>query len=211
MPGGRIVLGREARRMQRGRQELLERLWREGEAHDARTAEHDRRMLHITPDTGRFLALLIQLVGARDVLEIGTSDGYSTVWLGDAAEGQGGRVVTVEKSAWKADLARHTLVEAALEKTVTLIDEGIESVLPGLPDESVDFMFLDADRSGYARYVEGLARVLRPGGLWVTDNAVSHASELDALLRFAASLDGWSDALVPVGKGEYMLYKPRLG
>jgi predicted O-methyltransferase YrrM len=194
----------------KARRDLLERLWREGEAHDRDTVEHDRRMLHITPETGRFLALLVRLSGARNILEIGTSDAYSTVWLADAAEDAGGQVVTVEHSTWKADLARHTLVAADLEATVTLVCEGVESFLPGLPDESIDFLFLDADRSGYARYAGDLARVLRPGGLWVTDNAVSHAHEMGDLMRFAAGLDGWSDALVPVGKGEYLLYKPRL-
>lgn len=196
--------------MQRARRTLLERLWREGEEHDAVTAEHDRRMLHITPDTGRLLALLVRLAGARDLLEIGTSDGYSTVWIGDAAEEHGGRVITVEKSPWKASLARRTLVEAELESTVTVVCEGIERFLPGLPDESADFLFLDADRAGYARYAEDLARVLRPGGLWVTDNAVSHAAELGDLMRFVERLDDWSEALVPVGKGELLLYKPRL-
>lgn len=196
--------------MQRSRRVLLERLWREGEAHDAATAEHDRRMLHITPDTGRLLALLVRLAGARDVLEIGTSDGYSTVWLGDAAEEHGGRVVTVEESPWKADLARHTLVEAELETTVTLMVEGAERVLSELPDESVDFVFLDADRPAYGRYAEDIVRVLRPGGLWVTDNAISHAAEMTDLMRFAEGLDDWSQALVPVGKGELLLYRPRL-
>lgn len=196
--------------MERGRQTLLERLWREGEAHDAVTVEHDRRMLHVTPDTGSFLALLVRLAGARDVLEIGTSDGYSTVWLGDAAEERGGRVVTVERSPWKADRARRTLIEAELEETVTLVCERVESLLPGLPDESVDFLFLDAERQGYGRYVEALARVLRPGGLWVTDNAVSHVHEMDDLNSYANSLEGWSRSLVPVGKGQLLLYKPRL-
>ena len=196
--------------VEHGRRALVERLGREGEAHDARMAEHGRRMLHITPDTGEFLALLVRLGGAREILEIGTSDAYSTVFLGDAAEAQGGRVITVEKSAWKAGLARRTLLEAGLEDTVTLVPESIETFLPGLPDESVDFLFLDADRSGYARYADGLARVLRPGGLWVTDNAVSHASEMEELMRFASALDGWSRLLVPIGKGELLLLKPRL-
>lgn len=196
--------------MEATRQALLERLWREGEARDALTEEPERQRRHITPDTGALLALLVRLSGARDVLEIGTSDGYSTVWLADGAEAQGGRVVTVERSAFKTNLARRTLLEADLEDTVTLVEEAVERFLPGLPDESVDLLFLDADPTGYAHYAEDLARILRPGGLWVTDRAVAHAQEMEPLLRFAASLDGWNQALVPVGKGELLLLKPRL-
>lgn len=187
---------------------ILERLWREGEAHDARTAEHDRRMLHITPDTGRFLALLVRLARPRRLLEVGTSDAYSTLWLADAARAVGGRVTTLERDAWKAGLARRNLAEAGLAEVVDLVEGPAIAHLTAAAGP-VDMVFLDADRRSYTRYTPHLARLLAPGGLWVTDNAVSHAHELTEWFAQVDALDGWQQALVPVGKGEHLLLKPR--
>jgi predicted O-methyltransferase YrrM len=186
---------------------LLDRLWREGEAHDAATSDHGRRMLHITPDTGRFLALMVRLVRPRRILEIGTSDGYSTLWLAEAARDCGASVTTVERSAWKAALARQHLEEAGLRDTVDLVEAPAGEYLAAA-EGPFEFVFLDADRPSYGQYTPHLARLLSPGGLWVTDNAVSHAHELAEWFGQVDALAGWQQSLVPVGKGEHLLLKP---
>lgn len=189
---------------------LLDRLWRAGEAHDAATSDHVHRMLHITPDTGRFLALLVRLVRPARILEIGTSDAYSTLWLADAARDVGARITTVERNAWKAGLARKSLGEGGLSDTVDLVEADAGDYLSSAQGV-FEFVFLDADRPSYCEYTAHLVRLLAPGGLWVTDNAVSHAHELQAWFAQVDALPGWQKSLVPVGKGEHLLLKPGAG
>jgi hypothetical protein len=95
-------------------QVLLSELERFGEANDNATAERPRRMLIITRDTGEFLSVLVQATSARRVLEIGTSNGYSTLWLASAAGATGGAVTTVELSDYKVGLARQNSAVPAL-------------------------------------------------------------------------------------------------
>src|SRR5262249_39147443 len=97
---------------------LLLELERFGTENDARASQRSEKMLNIAPETGELLALLIQAVKARRILEIGTSNGYSTLWLADAARTLSGRVVTVEVSAAKAELARQNIERAGLSPWV---------------------------------------------------------------------------------------------
>lgn len=167
-------------------------------------------MLHITPDTGAFLHFLVHLTQGRNLLEVGTSDGYSTLWLADAARSLRGRVTTLERNAWKIERARAHFDEAGLSEWITL-EEGDALTYLSRAQGVFDFVFLDADRSNYLEYVPHLIRLLRPGGLWVTDNAVSHAHELaDFFTQIEADL-GWERSLVPVGKGEALVMKPLYG
>jgi predicted O-methyltransferase YrrM len=93
-------------------QVLLSELERFGEANDNATAERPRRMLNITRDTGELLSVLVQATSARCVLEIGTSNGYSTLWLASAARVTGGAVTTVELSDYTVGLARQNFSNA---------------------------------------------------------------------------------------------------
>src|SRR5262245_33797850 len=91
---------------------LLDELARFGDANDARETERPRRMLNITPDTGRLLWTLIRSAHATRILEVGTSNAYSTIWLADAARTEGGRVLTLERNPDKVRLARENLARA---------------------------------------------------------------------------------------------------
>src|SRR5437868_2685738 len=93
---------------------LLDELARFGDDNDARETERARRMLNITPDTGRLLWILIRSARATRILEIGTSNAYSTIWLADAARETGGRVTTLELNPAKVELARANLTRAGL-------------------------------------------------------------------------------------------------
>src|SRR5512136_3079685 len=95
-------------------QVLLSELERFGEANDRVTAERPRRMLNITRDTGEFLSVLVRATSARRVMEIGTSNGYSTLWLASAARATGGVVTTVELSEYKVGLARRNFERSGL-------------------------------------------------------------------------------------------------
>lgn len=185
---------------------LLKELETFGRQHDA-VSDKDGRMLNITHETGEFLAVLTRATGARRILEIGTSNGYSALWLADALGTSGGRVTTVELSGHKAALARANFARACVQERIEQIEGEAGGYLAGCPDASVDLLFLDAERRAYLDWLPELARVLRVGGLLVVDNAVSHAQELAPFMQAVRADCGWTSSLVQVGKGEFLAIK----
>ncbi|MGH2584265.1 MAG: O-methyltransferase, partial [Dehalococcoidia bacterium] len=135
--------------------DVLEELAAFGRENDTRETDRERRMLNITPETGRLLAILVRVMGARQILEIGTSNGYSTIWLAWAALTTGGHVTTVERSASKVALARANLDRAGLTQMVSVREGQALDVLAGLSDP-FDLIFLDADRESYLAYLHRL-------------------------------------------------------
>jgi len=185
---------------------LLDRLWRFGEMRDAQEVQHSRKMLNITPDTGRLLWILVRTRCATRILEVGTSNAYSTIWLADAAGEISGRVITVERSPDKVALARANLSEAGLEQYVDLKEGDAAEVLTELSGP-FDLVFLDADRSQYLTYLELVLPKLVSGGLLVADNVISHAHELTAYLNRVKTDGRLFSVTVPVGKGEEISFK----
>src|SRR5207248_4215368 len=104
-------------------QVLLSELECFGEANDNATAERSRRMLNITRDTGEFLSVLVQATSARRVLEIGTSNGYSTLWLASATRVTGGAVTTVEIADYKVGLAQQNFSRSGLASSITPVQD----------------------------------------------------------------------------------------
>src|SRR5579863_6804721 len=100
--------------------ELLAELERHGAEHDARETDRARKMLNLEPETAQLLSILVRCSKAKRVLEIGTSNGYSTIWLAAAVAETGGRVVSVERSAEKQAMARANLERAGLSGYVQL-------------------------------------------------------------------------------------------
>ena len=185
---------------------LLDRLSHFGEMHDKREVEHPRKMLNITPDTGRLLWILIRAQRARRVLEVGTSNAYSTIWLADAAREISGRVITLERSPDKVALARANLADAGLAEYVDLREGDAANTLTQLSGP-FDLVFLDADRPRYLSYFELVFPKLVSGGLLVADNVVSHAQELAAYLTQVKTDPRLFSVTVPVGKGEELSFK----
>ncbi len=187
---------------------FLAELARFGEENDARASERSGRMLNVTADTGRFLWILIQAARATRILEVGTSNAYSTIWLADAARTTGGRVITLERDPGKVRLARENLTRAVLIDRVE-IHEGIAAeILAELPGP-FHFVFLDADRASYSTYLDLALPKLVPGGLLVADNVISHAHELTDYLTRVKSNSALFSVTVPVGKGEEVSLKLR--
>ena len=186
---------------------LLDELAAFGDAHDGDPANAATRMLNITPDTGEFLAVLVKATGARRILEIGTSNGYSTLWLADAAAPVDGAVTTIELAHDKIDMARANFARAGLDTRITLLEGDAGAMLDSLFDASFDLLFLDSKRSAYLDWWPDIRRVLRPGGLLVVDNATSHAQEMAAFTAAVRADAGFTTSLVPVGKGEFLAVK----
>lgn len=175
-----------------------------GAANDQAHLDRSRRMLNITRDTGELLAVLVRALGARCVLEIGTSNGYSTLWLASAARAIGGRVTTVEWSEYKTKLAAANFARAGLDSWIEQVLEDAGAVLACRPPASVDLLFLDSERPEYPGWWPDLRRVLRPGGLLVVDNATSHAEQLSPFVALVEADPDFTTCLVPVGNGEFL-------
>lgn len=192
--------------MEAGLRELLDELAAFGRETDARETERARRMLNITPETGQLLAILVRATGARRILEVGTSNGYSTLWLAWAARDTGGHVTTIERAADKAAMARANLERGGLAGHVTVREGAALEIIAALAGP-FDLIFLDADRPSYLAYAGALLPRLRPGGLLVTDNAVSHAHELTDFLARLKSDPALDSVTLPIGNGEELTYK----
>src|SRR5437879_8663439 len=121
---------------------LLDRLAKFGEDNDTRETERPKRMLNITRDTGRLLWILVRAMGATRILEVGTSNAFSTIWLADAARSTGGRVTTLELNPEKIALARANLATARLEGLVEIIEGRAADTLSRLPGP-FDVVFFD--------------------------------------------------------------------
>jgi len=159
-----------------------------------------QRLRQIPADTGRFLALLAASAPQGTVVEIGTSGGYSTLWLAVAAAGTGRKIITFEVFAAKAELARETFREAGVEHLVELVHADARLHLGGLDD--IGFCFLDCDKHLYAECYELIIPNLVPGGLLVADNVTSHGDELQTVVD-RAHADPRVDAVVlPIGSGQ---------
>jgi predicted O-methyltransferase YrrM len=186
--------------------ELKTELERFGKANDAATAVRAQRMLNITRDTGELLSVLVRATAARRILEIGTSNGYSTLWLAEAAKATGGKVTTLESSPFKIDLAAANFARSGLDAFIDLVHDDAGRFLEQAK-EAFDLVFLDSERAEYPRWWPRLDALLRPGGLLVADNATSHAAEMAAFVALVAADPRYTSCLVPVGNGEFLAVK----
>ena len=154
---------------------------------DALLAVHDANAdaglpaIDVAPNQGKLLSLLARLSGARNVLEIGTLGGYSTIWLARAA-GPDGRVVTLESMPHHADVARANLERAGVADRVEVrLGKAVET-LPNVESDGLgpfDLVFIDADKSGTAEYIRWAIRLGRPGTMVIVDNAIRNGTVAD--------------------------------
>jgi len=186
---------------------LKTELERFGEANDAATNERPRLMLNITRDTGEFLSVIVRATFARRVLEIGTSNGYSTLWLAEAARAIGGSVTTVEFAEYKVKLASTTFSRSGLSPSITLVHDDAGRVLKQCDAGAYDLIFLDSERPEYPGWWPHLRRVIRPGGLLIVDNATSHVEQMAPFVALVKEDPTFTTCLVPVGKGEFLAVK----
>jgi predicted O-methyltransferase YrrM len=190
---------------------FLEELHRHGVGHDADKPDRLDRLRNVEPETAALLAVLVRATGARELLELGTSNGYSTVWLADAARATGGRVVSVELDPSRSSEARANLERAGLSELVELRVGDAGDVLAQSADASWDLIFLDAERPAYRGYWPDLLRTLRPGGLLVVDNVISHAEQVADFRALVGATAGVTVALAPTGAGALLVVRNQAG
>jgi predicted O-methyltransferase YrrM len=180
---------------------LLDELHRYGVEHDADKPDRLDRLRNLEPDSAQLLAALVRATGARALLELGTSNGYSTVWLADAVRATGGKLTSVEIDAARSTQASGNLTRAGLQAHAELRVQDAADALHESADRQWDMIFLDAERSAYTAYWPDLQRTLIPGGMLAVDNVISHADEVDAFRGLVRETPGVFQALAPTGAG----------
>jgi len=187
-------------------QRVLAELEAWGKDHDAEEAEHSKKMLNLETETARLISILVQSGRRTRLLEIGTSNGYSTIWLAAATHPMAGHVTSIERSAEKQAMADANLTRAGLRECVTLIQGDAGDVLESLPGV-YDLVFLDADRTQYTALLPLLLSRLTPGALVLADNVHSHPQEIADYLQAIDSRPEFAQVVVGVGKGLSVAYK----
>jgi caffeoyl-CoA O-methyltransferase len=166
---------------------------------------HMQRLRQIPPETGRFLAFLAAGAPEGQWIEIGTSAGYSALWLSLACRELGRELTTFEILEEKAQLASETFRIAGVEDVVTLVAGDVREHLKNY--SKISFCFLDAEKDAYSEFYDNIVPKMVPGGILVADNAVSHQETLKPMLDRAFN-DSRVDALiVPIGRGELVCRK----
>jgi predicted O-methyltransferase YrrM len=166
----------------------------------------------ISPEQAALMRILLQATGARDVVEVGTLAGYSAIAMARALP-EGGRVRTIELLDAHADFAEEWVARSDVASKVEVLRGDGRAILPTLATHSADACFLDADKSGYVGYLDECLRIVRPGGLFLVDNAFAFGQLFDAsptdreapavraFNEHMASVQALQSVIVPIGDG----------
>lgn len=182
-------------------QELYEKFHR----HDLKQADRLHRYRNIEPESGRFLSMLIRAQQSKSILEIGTSTGYSTLWLAEAARQTQAMITTLEVDAERVIQAKQYATEIDLADLINfkVIDA---QVYLEAEKEIFDFILLDAERDAYVSYWPHLSRLLKAkGGLLVVDNVISHAAEVEEFIALIQQDPRFIMSIVLIGAGLLMV------
>ena len=163
------------------------------------------RLRQIPPDTGRFVAMMAACAPDGKMIEIGTSAGYSAMWISLACEMLGRTLTTFELLPEKVVLARETFRLAEIEDIVRLVEGDAREHLAQVDD--ISFCFLDAEKDVYADCYELVIPKLVKGGLLVADNAINHRESLQPMLDRALSDERVDAQILTIGKGELLCRK----
>jgi predicted O-methyltransferase YrrM len=179
---------------------VLERLEHEDADERARGLPSSVRARQVARTTGQFLFALVAPQADCEVLEIGGSRGYSTIWLAAGAQTLGGRVLSLENDPAKAEAWRRNIADAGLDDWAELVEGDAFETLERI-DDVFDMVFLDAEKDDYERLFGLARRTLEPSALVVADNVLSHP---DPLARYAAARQAdptLSSVTVPLDRG----------
>ena len=177
---------------------VLERLYADDAAQRAAGLPSSQRTRNVERETGRWLALLVRATNAREVLEIGSSNGVSTIWLAAAARQNGGHVTGTEILPERATEANRNLAEAGLDAVARVVAGDARSTVASLPGP-FDLVFIDAEKDDYVDHFETVVGRVRPGGLILADNVVSHdLSAYQAMLRSRSDVE---TVTIPIDRG----------
>lgn len=187
--------------------QLLQQLEKFGAEHDRTKTRREERFRNISREMGEFLFTIVKGCNKKKMLEIGTANGFSTLWLANAGKENSGTVTTVELSSERISQALENFKIANFTNQIDIHHQEAGAFLEVQPPHSYDFIFLDAERTQYVWWWENIKRTLMPGGLIVIDNAISHAEELQSFFRLIKEDETFEGVLVPLGTGAYVVRK----
>ena len=188
-------------------EQLLAELEALGRENDQHVSERRYKLLNLERPTAELIWMLLQASRRRSVLEIGTSNGYSTIWLAEALLHQpDARLVSIERFAEKLAQARANLNRAGLLSRVKLIEGDATEVVRSLAPP-FDCVFFDADRISAPAQLEILLPKLTPDSLLLADNVLSHPPEVAEYRAVVESLPGFVWTVAPVGKGLHIAWR----
>lgn len=184
----------------------LTELYEMGQQNDARQQERSKKMLNLEPETAQLLSILICSSRRTRILEIGTSNGYSTIWLAWAASVNGGQVTSIDRDEQKQAQADENLRRVGLRELVELRCGDATEIVADLPGP-FDCVFFDADRFSAPAQLALLIPKLAPDVLLLADNVLSHPDEIAGYLKALEALPRFDHVVVPVGKGLSVAYR----
>ena len=179
---------------------VLARLEAEDADERARNVPREQRSRQVAPTTGRFLFSFVAPQTDCEVLELGGSRGYSTIWLAAGARYLGGRVLSLEHDPAKVEAWRANIEEAGLADWAELVPGDAFETLPEI-DDVFDVLFLDAEKELYERLFDAARDKLEPGAVVIADNVLSHEDVLGAYSRARQADPTLESVTVPLDRG----------
>jgi len=179
---------------------VLERLEREDDDERERGLPSTERSRQVARPTGQFLFSLAAVQTDCEVLEIGASRGYSTIWLAAGARYLGGRVLSLEHDPRKIEAWRRNIADAGLEDWAELVEGDAHETLATI-DDVFDVVFLDAEKDDYEALFALARNKVEPGGLFVADNVLSHADPLARYSEARKADPTLSSVTIPLDRG----------
>jgi caffeoyl-CoA O-methyltransferase len=179
---------------------VLARLEAEDADERARGVAREQRSRAVVPTSGRFLFALVAPQTDCEVLEIGGSRGYSTIWLAAGVRYLGGRVLSIESDPAKCEAWRRNIADAGLEEWADLIEGDALEEVPKIADV-FDVVFIDAEKEDYEELYQQARRKLEPGAVVVADNVLSHEETLGAYSSARQSDPTLESVTVPLDRG----------
>ena len=163
------------------------------------------RLRQIPPEIGKFVSLLAASAPKGEILEIGTSAGYSALWIALSCQLNGNKLITFEILKDKAELARETFKLTGLNDVTELIEGDARDFIPNY--KNISFCFLDAEKEVYEDCYDLVIPNMIKGGILVADNAINHYKTLKPMLDKALADERVDALIVPIGKGELVCRK----
>ena len=186
-------------------QHYMQALYQNFTAFDAQQTDRIQRYRNVEPESALFLAMQIHIQQSKEILEIGTSTGYSTLWLAHAAQQTQGRVTTLEIDPARTAQAQHHAQELGLDGVIDFWVGDAEKYL-AKTTQQYDFIFLDAERDAYVGYWAFLQKMLNPcGGVLIVDNVISHAAQVKCFIELIENDPRFISMTLPIGAGLYMV------
>ena len=180
--------------------EVLARLEMRDEQERARGLPGSERIQALHPDSGRLLYVLALALGAKHIVEVGTSHGYSTLWLAAAAQANGGKVITCDINPERIAAARQNFADAGLGGVIEILEGDARDTLRGR-SEPVDLLFIDSTKSYYETFFDVVYPRMVKGGIVVADNVLSHRDELEDYISYVENHPNLESAMIPIGRG----------